>query len=147
MNPKKMFDSGLALWWAKGRHRDYSKALSLIEASADRGNVDAMYFAAAELAQGELVSRNAKRAFHWYQRAAKRGHGEAQYNLAVMFLEGDGTRKNVDEYKRWIRRSANNGELFAIEMLINCYRQGIWGFHKSDRWMHFWKQRESQLPR
>lgn len=147
-NPRNalyLFDAGLALWWAEEVLRDSPKALSLIEASAKLGNIDAMYFAASELAQGDLVPRNAKKSFYWYRRAAKKGHGEAQYNLAIMFLEGDGTEKDLDAFKRWIKKSAARGESLAIETIVNCYRQGIWGFRKSDRWMQFWRQKESKL--
>ena len=135
------FDAGLALWLANEKLRDCARAKGFIEASANLGNVDAMYFLASELAQGEELPRNEKKAFYWYRRAGKKGHAEAQYNLAIMFLEGDGITKDLDKFMYWIRKSAVNGETLAIQTLVNCYREGMWGFRKSDRWMRFWKSK------
>ena len=130
---------GCILCWEEGELRDFNKGLYWVQLAAEQGYIGAQYFLAVEYATGDNIKRDPMKAIHWYLNAAMQGHREAQYNLGIMYIEGDGVEKNFHEGQKWIVKSAENGELLAIVLLKNAYRDGLLGFQKDKLKYEYWK--------
>lgn len=66
---------------------------------------------------GEIVDKNPKLAFYWYEKAAQLNDSKAQFNVALMYLKGVGVEQNDDLAIQWLKRSAAQGYRGAEEAL------------------------------
>ncbi|MCP4253868.1 MAG: sel1 repeat family protein, partial [Candidatus Scalindua sp.] len=70
------------------RMRNYSKAASLFQILALKGEADAEYQLGVFFQLGRGVPKDHAKAIEWYKKASKQGHMRAQYNLGVMYENG-----------------------------------------------------------
>ena len=104
---------GLLHYSGKGVPESERKAVELLTASAQQGNVDAMYQLGNAFTFGHetprLVPDADTEAATWYYKAAKLGHADAQYSLGLLFMAGKGLQKNEKEATYWMQQAAKNG--------------------------------------
>lgn len=105
---------------------------------ARAGDCDAQYALAAAYATGEGGRKNLTQAVRWYRKAAKSGHGEAQYNLALMYWFADGVHRDVERCHAWMAKAARNREMWALRLLSEAYRDGVFGYRKNTRSAKHW---------
>lgn len=118
---------------------DFKSGYKWILRAATKGEPNAQYWIARELATGENVKRNARVAAYWYRRAARRGLASARYNLGMMYFEGDGVPKNKALARRLIVRAAEHGEILAKMLLADAYNTGELGFRIDARKAAYWR--------
>lgn len=103
--------------WDRG---DYSRAVTLWSAEAEKGDADAQFNLAQAYKLGRGITADLKQAELWYGKAAQQGHeqGEASYGLAL-FANG----KQQDAV-RWLERAAHRGDPRAQYLLGTMHFNG-----------------------
>ncbi|MCJ8323554.1 MAG: SEL1-like repeat protein [Rhizobiales bacterium] len=106
------FSVGMMLENGKGTDRDLAKAKISYEASANQGNLMAIYRLAMMNAapQDPTTRPDFKQAIKWFNLAANAGLVDAQYNLAVLYQKGHGTEIDLVETFKWYSIAANKGD-------------------------------------
>jgi TPR repeat protein len=116
-------------------HCDYSTAMSIWQALADKGNADAALRVANEYWSGLFVPEDRKEAAKWngvalrtYRNLAEKGDPKAQLSLGSLYLEG---RINVDyaEAMKWFHKAADQGNPRALYEMGEFYAWG-WGVER-----------------
>jgi uncharacterized RDD family membrane protein YckC len=110
--------------WAAYNRGDYTTALRVFRALADRGDTDAQNNIGFMYANGQGVATNYAEAVKWYRLAAEAGYAIAQSNLGAMYVDGKGVAKNYAEAARWYRLAAEQGNAIAQNMLGFMYGNG-----------------------
>ena len=64
---------------------------------------------------GQGVTKDAKRAAHWYLQAVMQGDAIAQYNLGAMMESGRGVTQDHIEALKWLNIAEVNGSKPAME--------------------------------
>jgi uncharacterized protein len=131
--------------YPEGEERD-----ALLLKAGELGSLEAQRDLGALYATGDWTGpRDSVRAIEWYRRAAERGHPDAQYNLGFMYLLGDGVQADPNEGLRWLRRSADRGDENAIRLLVDLYRDGLYGVSADAAEAQLWdrKYRTTDLYR
>lgn len=85
--------------------------------SADKGNVDAIYFYADMLFYGEGASVDYEESLCYYKKAADKGKVQSMLRYAYLCFEGIGTPVNYKESLIYYRMLAEKG-----------YREGMYGY-------------------
>jgi len=134
-------EAGSALYRRGLSSRATKEGFALLIMAAKRGVVGAQYAVAAELATGETVKKDERRAASWYRKGAMAGHGEAQYNLALMYFYGEGMKKNIKEHRRWLEKAARRRDLLALRRLYEAHRDGSFGYIRDLRKAKYWGER------
>jgi len=150
----------------------------LLQRAAANDHADATYCIAARLPQGEehdqlllkagqLGNRDAQRnlgayyatgdwtgpkdpaqAVQWYARAAEQGHPDAQYNLGFMYILGEGTAPDVEKGLGWLRQAAGQGDIFAMRLLADLYRNGYYNVplsvEEAERWERLYAEADRE---
>jgi TPR repeat protein len=91
----------------------WRKALSLLQAAAEKSEPEAFYQLAALSTAGRGVELSQVTAFEHMKRSAELGLAEGQYELASMYAEGRGTAKDMDAALDWGLKAAQQGYLQA----------------------------------
>lgn len=89
--------------------RDFRQAFRWFNSAADRGNLNAKYFAASMLVEGKGVAANATRGAEMLLQASREGHANAMYLLGKCYLEGKGLTTSPENAMMWWQRSAAAG--------------------------------------
>ena len=82
---------------------DYETALREWQASAEQGQVEALFNIGLLHYHGRGVSEDRALALDWYRRAAERGYARAQYTIAEMYETGDGVPKDLIQAHLWFK--------------------------------------------
>jgi TPR repeat protein len=93
--------------------QQYTTALKLFEAAAQKGNPEAQYTLGFMYRDGRGTRRDDSKAMAWYRKAAEQGYAPAEYNLGLMYAQGDGTKADPAAAQRWFRRAADHGSVEA----------------------------------
>ena len=81
-------------------------------------NLGVMYY------QGEVVSRDNKKAIKWMTKAAEQGFVAAKYNLGQWYREGKGITQDDKKAIEWMTKAADQGFLRAQHNLGVMYSDG-----------------------
>ena len=73
---------------------------------------------------GKPISKDLKKAFHWYKKSAEQGSPEAQYYLAELYINGEGVPVNIPEAIRLLKLAVANGGNEANRLLGSLYFLG-----------------------
>ncbi len=84
--------------------------LASLQAAAQQGNVNAMFFLANRYKNGEGVSADLTQSFNWYLKAAQQGAAAAQLNVGQMYALGRGVTQNLVQAKAWLQKAAKQGD-------------------------------------
>ena len=75
------------------------------------------------------------------QLASETDNSDAIYKLALIYFNGsDGANKNLNLAFELFQKSAINGNMKAIKMLIDCYKNG-WGTNKNNQNADYWQKK------
>lgn len=84
--------------------------LDRLQAAAEQGNVNAMFFLANRYKNGEGVAQNLSQSFSWYLKAAQKGAAAAQLNVGQMYALGRGVQQDLAQAKLWLQKAARQGD-------------------------------------
>lgn len=104
--------------------KDVKKAISLLQAGADRGVAEAQFLLGTEFQEGSSVPKDEKKAFEYYQQAANGGHAAASNQVGYCLENGVGVGKNIAQAVKWYQKSAELGLPTAVFNLGVCYEEG-----------------------
>ncbi len=99
----KDFNLGVDAYEAK----QYEKAVTHYLAACDAKMAEACYMAAAIHSQGQGVSANPDKAFHFLRLACDGGHAAACFNVAVFYMRGEGVKADGREAFRHFNRACD----------------------------------------
>lgn len=113
------------------RKRAGENSIKNVEKKALKGDLHAEFLMGKHYLTKSVADKDYCRAFDWMMRAAQKGHSDAQNELANLLVEGLGlagySKKNLDDFDceaeaiKWYRAAAKNGNIKAIESLVNIY--------------------------
>lgn len=89
---------------------EYTEALRLVEAEAEKGVPEAQYSLGRMYALGQGVEQDSIAAAQWYRKAAEQGLTEAQYQLGEAYGEGAGVPQDYVRAYQWMSRAAQSGD-------------------------------------
>lgn len=98
-------------------------ALSLWRKAADQGHAPAQ----ARLGDMFDKSEDDKEAFEWYQKSAAQGNAAGEFGLGQMYLKGEGVAKDAEKAFLYIAKAAEKGNLQAVLLMRDVYRNGSLG--------------------
>ena len=116
---------------------DYNRAFPVCSRAAKQGNAIGQNGLGFMYAEGEGVSKNARKAVKWFRLAAEQGLPKAQFNLALMYHNGEGVTKDDREAVKWFRLAAEQGDAQAQYNLGWMYAKGK-GVTENDREAFKW---------
>lgn len=98
-------------------------ALSLWRKAADQG------YAPAQARLGDMFDKaeDDKDAFEWYQKSAAQGNAAGEFGLGQMYLKGEGVAKDTEKAFTYISKAAEKGNLQAVLLIRDVYRNGSLG--------------------
>ncbi len=117
--------------------QQYTSALKLFEAAAQKGNREAQHTLGFMYRDGMGTKRNDTKAMAWYRKAAEQGYAPAEYNLGLMYAQGEGAKPNPVAAQRWFRRAADHGSVEAqvklaeIAIFDEKYEEALLWFSKA----------------
>jgi len=101
-----------------------------IHATAQNGDVEAMYSLGCYYNEGSYVVVDMDKACFWWTHAAERGHVNAQYNLGCLYIgEVSASFYDANLAGHWFNAAACNGDPDAMERL-----QGFKYSNFSQKW-------------
>jgi len=104
-------------FYGRGVPENEERAMHWARRSADKGNLDAMFFIGTMYVFGDEIPKTVSdpdlEAAKWLFEAASRGHADAEYGLGLLFLAGKGVVQNQEEALKWIGRAAEHGHAGA----------------------------------
>lgn len=124
----------------KAVQRDLQKSLSLLNSSADKGNVDAQAKLAFIYSSPFWGKQNWELAVKWGKLAAQKGHVESMRILSNLYAEGHGGSK--DDYGELVslyQRAAEAGDAGAQAALAGCYSRGEGVVSSQERAFYWFK--------
>jgi hypothetical protein len=74
--------------------------------------------------KGQGTTRDAEKAFEWYQKAAEQGYVRAVYKIGFLYHKGEGVKKNNGKAFTWIKRAAEQDYRPAMYYLGKLYASG-----------------------
>ncbi len=83
------------------KRKEYSKAFSFYEVSAQDGIVSAMNSLGYMYYSGNGVKQSYAEAVKWFKKAADKGDSSAMYHLSSMYASGKGVIKNKTTAIKW----------------------------------------------
>lgn len=96
---------------------DYTKAIGLFQANAEKGHGLSQYMMGIMLEQGQGVTKDVQTAFDWYMKAAKQGIPDAYFALADMYSKGIGVKRDAVQAYAWFDLAKAGGHSLAPDML------------------------------
>ena len=95
------------------------QALQYLQASADQGDMAALYQLGELHEHGKFVPQDMQRAFAFYQQAADKLNPEAYVQLAHMYTYGLGVERNLNIARSWLEKGSLMGHAKSIERLAD----------------------------
>ena len=105
-------------------YEDKTAKSSEWEQAAKKGDATAQFRLGEMYHSGEGVSKDYKKALHWYEKAAKQGYANAQYNLGGMYHLGHGVSQDYKKSFHWHEKAAKQGDATAQLILGGMYHLG-----------------------
>lgn len=115
---------GLMYWKGLGVRQDYSKAVELLEKSAELGNSVAMFNLGSTYYACVGVQKNLSKALAFYQQAADLGDANSMFKLGQMNEADEGGKQNYTKAAEWFQKAVDLGWVKAMESLANMYEHG-----------------------
>jgi TPR repeat protein len=115
-----VYEDALRLY-NSGKHEE---ALPLMLECADKGNVDAQFFAGLIYSYTTGPSRDYTMAAHLFATAAKAGHVRAAYNIGLAYYNGYGIEQDYKQAFEWFLKAGKGGIKDAQVYLAKMYAQG-----------------------
>lgn len=91
---------------------------------AEAGDAQAQVDIGVMYIKGEGTSKDAAKAFEWFQKAAAQGNARAQYDLGLIYHHGEGVSKNAGKAMEWYQKAAAQGYANAQYNLGVMYGDG-----------------------
>ena len=126
------------------KNADYSKALPLLQASADAGDAIALNELGECSFYGRGVQKDYDRAFECFRRSAELGNADGQNNLGACYHWGYGTDADPEAALRWIQKAVDQGNAAAMTSLGGLYKEGC-AVRQSDKTAFEWFKRAAEL--
>lgn len=139
-NPDALYNIGLLYMKGLGVKKDYRAAKHWFKQAAKYGSVDAAYNLGVMYKKRRFGYPSSKDALYWWRQAAARGHPESQFNLGVMLVYGNGTRQDVPTALKLWQKAAYQGNVNAIQALVEVYQQGLFGIPPDSEKANYWKK-------
>lgn len=101
-------------------HKDYPKALRLLQPLADKGDAHAQFQIATMYFSGQGVDKNWQTAAQWFRKAAEQGDFRSQTLLGALLAQDQfGMKHDYAEAVKWSRKAAehDSGAAFNLGML------------------------------
>lgn len=99
----------LALNYLWGIPKDTTKALDILNKSAESGNAEAQYWLGeiyfGECYFEEVIPRNPEKAIEYFKRASQQNEPAAIYALGCCYMKGNGIKKNLDIARELFERN------------------------------------------
>ncbi len=99
--------------------------VSILLASAEEGNDEAMLLAGDCYDEGWGVEQDFEKAFYWYLKSAEAGNVECMLAAAECYYTGKGTELNREEAVSWYLKAAERGSALAMAYIGECYTDGF----------------------
>lgn len=130
------------------QRKDIPAALLWLQKAAKQRSATAALLLGTLYAKGEgdALLPDITQAAHWYKRAAELGDPKGQYITALMLIEGEGITKSPILGLDMLKLSAGQDYLPAIQILIQCYNNGI-GTAKDETSAQAWQNRLTELQK
>ncbi len=114
------FIEGVAAFESK----NFSQAMALLSALAEKGNEQAQHMLALMYQNGLGITASDRRAFYWMQHSAQQGYALAQHGLGFMYMEGICTEQDGTKAVEWFHKAAQQGMQGSLTTLAMMYEQG-----------------------
>ena len=118
---------------------DRTRAVSMFEELAEKGNPDAQTFLGDGYLYGKDFEVDEKEAVKWFRKAAVQGHSISQVSLGFAYQNGQGVEKDEQEAVKWFRKAAEQEDLDGQAALGFAYQNGL-GVDEDQqeavRWLH-----------
>ena len=117
---------------------NYTKAVSLLEKSANQDYTEAQVELGMIYNAGEGGMQDYTKAAFWYQKAAEKGNVNAQCSLAYLYMMGQGVTQNSVAAVEWYQKAALQGDAVAQYNLGMAYAIGegtIQNYEKAIEWL------------
>ena len=111
---------------AKGLKANQKNAVTLYASAADKGHVEAAYWAADAYHYGKGVKKAEVKAIGFYEKAADLGHVASKNNLGLMYLQGKGVDRDLQTAFRLFSDTSKSGNSWGQNNLGGMYEMG-WG--------------------
>ena len=118
----EIYDEGVAAQ----RAQQPSKAFTLFQLAANRGEPRAMLEVGKMYRSGEGVARDVGQSVAWFQKAADAGNASAMDYMGAMYRMGEGVPKDDRQAFSWYSKAAAAGNSVGMDALGQMYRNG-WG--------------------
>lgn len=120
-------DSNIALKYLSSGQ--YDKALPIVAALAEKGDVVGQHYFATMYRNGDGVPRDIKKASAWYERVANSGVAhpvvaDAMSQLSLLYRGELGHPKDMKRAAFWTQKAANAGDVEAMNQLGILYYDG-----------------------
>ncbi len=122
---RSLLDEGIAYFHGRGVPKDYDRAFSCFQKSAEKGQVNAQYYLGLCHYYGYGTSQDYKQAVFWFRMAAEEGQISAQYNLGLCHYYGYGLPQDYTLAVSLFQKAAEKGHTHAIYNLGLCYENGF----------------------
>ena len=96
----------------------------VLQSSAEKGDVDAMYRIAVRLRTGDGVQKDEKKAFQWFEKAYNAGYRAAAFDLAMCYKKEIGTERNISKALELLQIGVKDEDVHAIYELGMCHFYG-----------------------
>lgn len=120
-DPDAQYKLGCRFW----NENNYEKALSLLTASANNGNVFAQNKLADMYYNGENIDQSIETALHYYEMAAEQGSSEAQCKLGMIYYSGEYKEKDFSRAFDYFKKSAEQESSTALYYIGKMYYTGV----------------------
>lgn len=120
--------------WDYDKQACYAEAFKYFSKSAEKGNLDAMYWLGLCHRGGLGTPTNMDESFAWFRKAADLGDGPSQRELAECYHWGWGTEKNSQKVFELMSQAATNGGGARAEYVLG------WHYEKGRGTTQSWQQ-------
>jgi hypothetical protein len=124
---------------AVAQHSEMATDISLLAASAAKGDPRSQDALGVLYAAGERVPQDRTAAFQWFQRAALAGLASAEFHLGDAYAHGDGVFEDAARAFEWYLKAALQGHAQAALAVAEAYLSGA-GVARSDERAFPWLQ-------
>ena len=107
-----------------GVSQRFKKALQWYEKAIEQKYIPAQVPAALMYLKGDVVEKDAERAFRLLIKGAEKSYAEAQFLLGERFHTGQGVEPDINEAIKWYKLSAKQGNIHAQIILGELYFRG-----------------------
>ncbi len=104
--------------------RMHKLAYGFLKNSAEKGDLESIYFLGTIFTEGEGVKKDYQRASNYFLLAAEKGHVKSQSSLAFLYKAGWGVIRNPGKAYYWYSIAAEKGNVTAQEWLGVLYARG-----------------------